>query len=137
MKQKLMSLIAISFRMQQLLSLHSLLKIPARVVMFLDSVDKRMLQFPETKVGSILQRSFRDGDAVKELCAWKLYGEDSGKTLCKLTVACGKTFCKLTVACKTYLATSGECERGFSALNDTETKSRNRLRVQSLARCGY
>lgn len=32
--------------------------------------------------------------------------------------------CKLTVASKIYFATSAECERGFSALNDMDTKSR-------------
>ncbi|XP_073693982.1 E3 SUMO-protein ligase KIAA1586-like [Garra rufa] len=45
----------------------------------------------------------------------------------------GETLKKLVTASKTHLATSAECERGFSALNDTDTKSRNRLQSKSLS----
>lgn len=36
-------------------------------------------------------------------------------------------------ASKTFLSTAAECERGFSAVNDTDTKSRNRLQSKSLS----
>lgn len=44
----------------------------------------------------------------------------------------GDTLERLIIASKTYMATSAECERGFSALNDTDRKARNKLRVDSL-----
>ncbi|XP_059386262.1 E3 SUMO-protein ligase KIAA1586-like isoform X2 [Carassius carassius] len=44
-----------------------------------------------------------------------------------------KVLKKLLTASKTYLASSSECERGFSVLNATATDARNRLRVRSLS----
>lgn len=44
----------------------------------------------------------------------------------------GDTLKRLIIASKTYMATSAECERGFSALNDTDRKACNKLRVDSL-----
>ncbi|XP_052009852.1 uncharacterized protein LOC127662622 [Xyrauchen texanus] len=61
-------------------------------------------------------------EAVEDFRSWKLQEDQSGKTLRRLIVAS-----------QTYLATSAECERGFSAMNDTASKSRNRLRVRSLS----
>lgn len=40
---------------------------------------------------------------------------------------------KLLTASKTYLASSSECERGFSVLNVTATDARNRLQLRSLS----
>ena len=58
-------------------------------------------------------------EAVDEFRKWKLQDKAPGKTLEK--------FCK---AIRTYLPTSSECERGFSAVNDTDS---NRLRENSLS----
>ena len=60
--------------------------------------------------------------AIEEYRRWKYDDDDSGKTLTKLLIAS-----------KTYLATSSECERGFSALSDIESDSRNRLGQASLS----
>uniref|UniRef100_A0A6Q2YYZ8 DUF4371 domain-containing protein n=1 Tax=Esox lucius TaxID=8010 RepID=A0A6Q2YYZ8_ESOLU len=49
-------------------------------------------------------------EAVEDFCSWKLQKDQSGKTLRRLIVAS-----------QTYLATSAECEQGFSAMNDTAT----------------
>ena len=40
---------------------------------------------------------------------------------------------KLQTASLTYLPTSAECERGFSAVNSIDSKYRNKLREQSLS----
>ncbi|KAK9976954.1 hypothetical protein ABG768_018775 [Culter alburnus] len=61
-------------------------------------------------------------EAVEDFRSWKLQEDQSGKTLRRLIVAS-----------QTYLATSAECERGFSSMNDTASKTRNRLRVRSLS----
>ncbi|KAK0133231.1 E3 SUMO-protein ligase KIAA1586 [Merluccius polli] len=62
-------------------------------------------------------------EAVNEYRDWKLQGSQSFQ---------GKTLKKLIIASSTVLPTSAECERGFSACNDTDDKTRNRLRAQSL-----
>ncbi|XP_062376891.1 E3 SUMO-protein ligase KIAA1586-like [Sardina pilchardus] len=62
-------------------------------------------------------------EAVQELRDWKL--QDG--------VAPGKTLEKLSIASRTYLPTSSECERGFSAVNDTDSKTRNRLCEASIS----
>lgn len=61
-------------------------------------------------------------EAVQDFRDYKLNGKQEGKTLKKLLIAS-----------KTYLATSAECERGLSAMNDTDRKARNKLRGNSLA----
>ncbi|XP_063058141.1 E3 SUMO-protein ligase KIAA1586-like [Engraulis encrasicolus] len=61
-------------------------------------------------------------EAVEQFRDYKLNGKKEGGTLKRLIIAK-----------ETYLATSAECERGFSALNDTDRKARNKLRVTSLA----
>ncbi|KAK5885929.1 hypothetical protein CesoFtcFv8_017017 [Champsocephalus esox] len=59
-------------------------------------------------------------EAVQELRDWKLQDPAPGKTLEKLSG-------------RTYLPTSSECERGFSAVNDTDSKTCNRLREASIS----
>ncbi|KAL2095659.1 hypothetical protein ACEWY4_007807 [Coilia grayii] len=44
-----------------------------------------------------------------------------------------KTLGRLCTASRTYLPTSSECERGFSAVNNTDSKTRYRLREKSLS----
>lgn len=44
----------------------------------------------------------------------------------------GETLKRLIVASNIILPTSAECERGFSACNDTDRKTRNRLQARSL-----
>ncbi|XP_059386263.1 uncharacterized protein LOC132121100 isoform X3 [Carassius carassius] len=61
-------------------------------------------------------------EAVEDFRNWKLNNDQNGKVLKKLLTAS-----------KTYLASSSECERGFSVLNATATDARNRLRVRSLS----
>ena len=61
-------------------------------------------------------------EAVDEFRDWKLQDKAPGKILEKLCTAS-----------RTYLPTSSECERGFSAVNDTDSKVRNRLRENSLS----
>ncbi|XP_034149789.1 E3 SUMO-protein ligase KIAA1586-like [Esox lucius] len=61
-------------------------------------------------------------EAVEDFRSWKLQKDQSGKALRRLIVAS-----------QTYLATSAECERGFSAMNNTASKTKNRLRVRSLS----
>ena len=61
-------------------------------------------------------------EAVEEYRDYKLNEKKEGGTLKRILIAKN-----------TYLATSAECERGFSALNDTDRKACNRLRVTSLA----
>lgn len=60
-------------------------------------------------------------EAVEEYRDWKLQGTEGG------------TLRRLVIAGKTFLPSSAECERGFSALNDIDCKTRNRLREQSLS----
>ncbi|CAL8294328.1 unnamed protein product [Gadus morhua 'NCC'] len=48
-------------------------------------------------------------EAVQEFRDWKLQDDAPGETLQKLSIAS-----------RTYLPTSSECERGFSAVNDTD-----------------
>ena len=60
-------------------------------------------------------------EAVEEFRDFKLQNRAPGKTLKKLQTAS-----------MTFLPTSAECERGFSAVTATDTKYRNRLREQSL-----
>ncbi|KAK1888552.1 E3 SUMO-protein ligase KIAA1586 [Dissostichus eleginoides] len=62
------------------------------------------------------------GEAVGQFRDWKLQGTPPGKTLERLCIAS-----------RTYLPTSAECERGFSAVNNTDNQSRNRLREESLS----
>ncbi|XP_077089675.1 E3 SUMO-protein ligase KIAA1586-like [Siphateles boraxobius] len=59
-------------------------------------------------------------EAVSEFRDWKLEGDQ------------GNTLNRLIVAGNTVLPTSAECERGFSACNDTDCQTRNRLRARSL-----
>ncbi|KAL2096749.1 hypothetical protein ACEWY4_005956 [Coilia grayii] len=59
--------------------------------------------------------------AIGEYRDWKLQGSAHGQTLKRLLIAS-----------KTVLPTSAECERGFSACNDTDNSTRNRLRAPSL-----
>lgn len=61
-------------------------------------------------------------EAVEDFRDYKLNGKQEGET-----------HKRLLIASKTYLATSAECERGFSAMNDTVGKARNKLRANSLA----
>lgn len=61
-------------------------------------------------------------DAVEQFRDWKLQGTAPGKTLERICIAS-----------RTYLPTSAECERGFSAVNNTDDKTRNRLREGSLS----
>ncbi|KAF3834440.1 hypothetical protein F7725_025644 [Dissostichus mawsoni] len=63
-------------------------------------------------------------EAVQELRDWKLQDAAPGP---------GKTLETLSIASRTYLPTSSECERGFSAVNDTDSKTRNRLREASIS----
>lgn len=60
--------------------------------------------------------------AVEEYRFWKLEGDSPGKTIKRLITAS-----------KTYLATTAECERGFSAMSDTANKRRSCLRAKSLS----
>ncbi|XP_063053987.1 uncharacterized protein LOC134448159 [Engraulis encrasicolus] len=60
-------------------------------------------------------------EAISDYRDWKLQGRSDGHTLKRLLVAS-----------KTVLPTSAECERGFSACNDTDDNTRNRLRAKSL-----
>ncbi|XP_056091376.1 E3 SUMO-protein ligase KIAA1586-like [Rhinichthys klamathensis goyatoka] len=61
-------------------------------------------------------------EAVEQFRDWKLQGTAPGKTLERLCIAS-----------RTYLPTSAECERGFSAVNNTSNQTRNRLREDSLS----
>lgn len=61
-------------------------------------------------------------EAVEDFHSWKLQEDQSGKILRRLIVAS-----------QTYLATSAECEQVFSTMNDTASKTRNRLRVRSIS----
>ncbi|XP_060788818.1 E3 SUMO-protein ligase KIAA1586-like [Neoarius graeffei] len=61
-------------------------------------------------------------DAVEQFRDWKLHG-----------IAPGKTLERLLIASRTYLPTSAECERGFSAVNNIDNQMRNRLREDSLS----
>lgn len=61
-------------------------------------------------------------EAVEQFRDWKLQGTAPGKTLERICIAS-----------RTYLPTSAECERGFSAVNNTDDKTRNRLREGSLS----
>ncbi|KAK5892621.1 hypothetical protein CesoFtcFv8_012982 [Champsocephalus esox] len=63
-------------------------------------------------------------EAVQEFRDWKL--QDAAP-------APGKTLEKLSIASRTYLPTPSECERGFSAVNDTDSKTHNRLREASIS----
>lgn len=60
-------------------------------------------------------------EAIEDFRDFKLQGKE------------GETLKRLLIASKTYLATSAECERRFSAVNDTNKKTRNRLRAKSLS----
>ncbi|CAK6969756.1 uncharacterized protein LOC117440336 [Scomber scombrus] len=60
-------------------------------------------------------------DAVSEFRDWKLQGHHQGETMKRLVIASN-----------TFLLTSAECERGFSACNDTNDQTRNRLHATSL-----
>lgn len=62
-------------------------------------------------------------EAISNFRDWKLQGKGQGEILNRLLVAA-----------KSILPTSAEYERGFSADNDTDCKTRNRLRAKSLAR---
>ncbi|KAK1895591.1 Zinc finger protein 862 [Dissostichus eleginoides] len=61
-------------------------------------------------------------EKANEFRDWKLQGKEHQ----------GKTLKRLIVASNTVLPTSSECERGFSACNNTDCKTRNRLRARSL-----
>ncbi|KAK1898057.1 E3 SUMO-protein ligase KIAA1586 [Dissostichus eleginoides] len=60
-------------------------------------------------------------EAIEEFRDYKLENKSPGKALQKLQTAS-----------KTFLPTSAECERGFSAVNSTDTDKRNKLREKSL-----
>ena len=60
--------------------------------------------------------------AVDEFRTWKKYGKEKGQTLNRLLCAA-----------KTYISSSAECERGFSAANNTVTALRNRLSSKSIS----
>ncbi len=61
-------------------------------------------------------------EAIEEFQDFKLQNQAPGKTLVKLQTAS-----------LTYLPTSAECERGFSAVNCTDSKYRNKLREKTLS----
>ncbi len=61
-------------------------------------------------------------EVVEEFRNWKLQDRAPGRKLEKICTAS-----------RTYLPSSAECERGFSAVNDTDSKTRNRLRENSLS----
>lgn len=79
-----------------------------------------LILYGEKEIHELAKKPTRE--AVEDFRSWKLQEDQSGKTLRRLIVAS-----------QTYLATSAECERGFSAMNDTASKTRNRLRVRSLS----
>uniref|UniRef100_UPI003AAB9DCF E3 SUMO-protein ligase KIAA1586-like n=1 Tax=Centroberyx gerrardi TaxID=166262 RepID=UPI003AAB9DCF len=82
---------------------------------------EELVLFGETevhKMAKILGEPTRE--AIKDFRKFKLQGTQEGETLKRLLIAS-----------KTYLAT--DCERGFSAVNDMDRKSRNRLRAKSLS----
>lgn len=60
-------------------------------------------------------------EAIEEFRDYKLENKSPGKALQKLQTAS-----------KTFLPPSAECERGFSAVNSTDTDKRNKLREKSL-----
>ena len=60
--------------------------------------------------------------AVEQFRDWKLQRSAPGNTLERLCIAS-----------RTYLPTSAECEQGFSAVNNTDNQTRNRLREDSLS----
>lgn len=84
-----------------------------------------LVLFGEREVGKFAKLLGESAtEAVSEFRDWKL--QQQGKE------HQGKTLKRLIVASNTVLPTSAECERGFSACNDTDCKTRNRLRARSL-----
>lgn len=84
---------------------------------------EELVLFGETevhKMAKLLGEPTRE--AFEDFREFKLQGTQEGETLTRLLIAS-----------KTYLATSAECERGFSAVNDTDRKSRNKLCAKSLS----
>lgn len=82
-----------------------------------------LVLFGETEIGTLAKLLGEPGrEAVEEFRNYKLQGTLEGGTLKKLIIASN-----------TYLATSAECERGFSAVNDTDRKTRNKLGEKSLS----
>lgn len=61
-------------------------------------------------------------EAIDNFREFKLQGTQGGQTLKRHLIAS-----------KIYLAISAKCERGFSALNDTDRKSCNKLLAKSLS----
>lgn len=81
-----------------------------------------LVLFGDGQVGRFAKLMGESGThAIGEYRDWKLQGSAHGPTLQRLLVAS-----------KTILPTSAECERGFSACNDTDDSTRNRLRAPSL-----
>ena len=119
------------------------------------------LQFYQSIIDSLKKR-LPEPDLVRMLkpldkCFWPeqrsaliLYGENEVRALAKVlgepareaieefrdykleNKSPGKALQKLQTASKTFLPTSAECERGFSAVNSTDTDKRNKLREKSL-----
>ncbi|KAK5890326.1 hypothetical protein CesoFtcFv8_013854 [Champsocephalus esox] len=79
-----------------------------------------LVLFGESEVGKFAKLLGESAtEAVSEFRDWKL--QQQGKE------HQGKTLKRLIVASNTVLPTSAECERSFSACNDTDCKTRNRL----------
>lgn len=84
---------------------------------------EELVLYGETEVHTLAKLLGEPGrEAVEEFRAYKLQGTQQGATLKQLLIAS-----------HTYLATSAECERGFSAVNDTDRKTRNKLRAKSMS----
>lgn len=81
-----------------------------------------LVLFGEREVGKFakLLGQSAASEAISEFRDWKLQSKDQGKTLKRLIVVSN-----------TVLPTSAECERDFSACNDTDCKTRIRLRARS------
>ncbi|RXN03547.1 E3 SUMO-protein ligase KIAA1586-like [Labeo rohita] len=101
------------------------------LVQMLKPLDKRFwpqqhsarILYGETEVRALAKTLGEPArEAVEEFRDFKLQNRAPGKTLVKLQTAS-----------LTYLPSSAECERGFSAVNSTDSKYRNKLREQSLS----
>uniref|UniRef100_A0A8C6WVY2 HAT C-terminal dimerisation domain-containing protein n=1 Tax=Neogobius melanostomus TaxID=47308 RepID=A0A8C6WVY2_9GOBI len=101
------------------------------LVQMLKPLDKRFwpqqhsarILYGETEVRALAKTLGEPArEAVEEFRDFKLQNRAPGKMLVKLQTAS-----------LTYLPTSAECERGFSAVNSTDSKYRNKLREQSLS----
>ncbi|XP_048037434.1 E3 SUMO-protein ligase KIAA1586-like [Megalobrama amblycephala] len=101
------------------------------LVQMLKPLDKRFwpqqhsarILYGETEVRALAKTLGEPArEAVEEFRDFKLQNRAPGKTLVKLQTAS-----------LTYLPSSAECERGFFAVNSTDSKYRNKLREQSLS----